>query len=129
MDFLSSGSDAIFGGGSNAFDMGQMASNIENMSLADQIAFGEQDFSAITPGAWGTDVGMSFDSIGKDIGGFLGNKQNTNMLGLGLKGAGLYNQFTGQNQANKLAKKQEARNADAYSRNVEADERRQALRF
>lgn len=61
--------------------------------------------------------------------GFFADKGNVNMLNLGLKGLGLANTMSGQKEAIKASKQNRRLNADAYNRNVAADERRREINF
>lgn len=64
-----------------------------------------------------------------DSPGFFSDKGNVNALNLGLKGLGLANTYMGSKEAMKASRQNRRLSADAYQRNVDADERRQKLNF
>jgi len=115
--------DALFGQSSNAAMDSIAGLSPEQLNMI--------DFSQFSPGELGTDPGLlyQFGNTSGNMFSSLGNQDTTNLLGLGLKGFGAYNAYQGQKQANNIANRQMTMSEDAYKRNVEADERRKALRF
>ena len=60
---------------------------------------------------------------------FLGSEQGTNAINAGTGLFSGWNQYKTGKDYSKILKAQEARSADAYNRDVAADEKRQLLNF
>ncbi|NOQ31163.1 MAG: hypothetical protein GQ570_08585 [Helicobacteraceae bacterium] len=120
----------LFGGAGNQlgnFDMGSLASSIEGMTPAMQEQLGSMDiWGGMGEGAFGT--GGQASGMG-NLWGNLTSDKASNIFGIGKQGYDMYGQNKMMDFQKNLMNQQEARTADAYSRDVEADEARQALRF
>ncbi len=80
-------------------------------------------------GNLGSAVGSTGSGLFSNIGNLLGNEKLLNTINAGTGLFNAYKQFEAGNKAMDLLDKKEERAADAYRRDVEADNRRRLLNF